>query len=552
MTSNDIVPGTVHLVDLQGILNVQKDSNQKRNIILVPQPTSNPNDPLRWSQGKKKAQFAFLFIWSFLQAVNVAWYAPAWTLWTEELTGATFPTLNNATALCFLFLGIGCLFLQPTALKLGRRFVYILCSILAIIANIIGSRAKSIKYIYAAQIIAGFAAAPVDSLVEISTTDVFFQHERAQYLSFFILALYAGSDLGPVACGFLVETMDWRWAYYLLIIFFAVTLIIQLFYMEDTTFERIESDNLQETIVRQIKSHETMLSSTGIEDQIKGSSTDKNISEVAASEIDSALVDESIPERTYWQRMRLIESEYNDSRTWFTIWHRPFVLISFPAVIYGGYVYGSQMMWLALLQTTQSQLYGAPPYNFRSLIVGLTNISALIGSIFGMFYGGRFVDYLTIRLSERNNGILEPEFRLWAMVLPTILNAAGLLAYGLGTGYGVHWFIPVGIGQFCVGFANGSSGGITLTYVIDCYPKLASEALVLMLFIRNVFGMGFCFAIQPWIKTDGLKLTSWLMFMLSLIFNGSFLVFIKWGKNFRRWTTERYYKYSDPKNSKLY
>lgn len=434
-------------------------------------------------------------------------------------------------------------------MKLGRRFVYILCTILAIVSNIIGAFSKNINYIYVLLIIAGFAAAPVDSLVEISTTDVFFQHERARYLSFFILALYAGSDLGPVACGYILQTMDWQWCYYFLIIIFAVMLVIQVFYMEDTTFERREKEDTELEILQQIKSHHTMLSNSGAEGH------EKDAFEVSANGVDdsdSSSVDESISKRTYWQRMRLIENEFNDSRSWFTIWYRPFVLISFPAVIYGGVVYGSQMMWLSLMETTQSEMYSAPPYNFSTLTVGLTNLSALVGSIFGMFYGGPFVDYLTIKLSERNNGILEPEFRLWAMIVPTLLNAGGLLAYGLGTVYEANWFVSVGVGQSCLGFAMGSSGGITLTYVVDCYPKLASEALVLMLFLRNLVGMAFCFAIQPWLDSDGLSLTTWLMFMLSVVINGSFIIFIKWGKDFRRWTKDRYYKYSDPNYGKLF
>ena len=65
-----------------------------------------------------------------------------------------------------------------------------------IVANIIGSQAKSIQVLYITNILAGFAGAPIDSLVEISTTDVFFQHERAEYLSWFIFVLYAGSRFG--------------------------------------------------------------------------------------------------------------------------------------------------------------------------------------------------------------------------------------------------------------------------------------------------------------------------------------------------------------------
>lgn len=94
----------------------------------------------------------------------------------------------------------------------------------------------------------------------------------------------------------------------------------------------------------------------------------------------------------------------------------------------------------------------------------MTNFSALIGSIFGMFYGGDFVDYIYIFLSKRDRGVFEPEFRLWAMLIPTLFNAAGLIAYGLGAAYGTHCFISVRIGQALLGFAMASSGSICLTY----------------------------------------------------------------------------------------
>lgn len=475
-----------------------------------------------------------------------------------EKLGVTYSALNNTAAVCFLFLGLGCLFLQPTALKLGRRFVYLLCTVLGIVSNICGSQANSIGLLYVLNLIGGFAAAPVDSLVEISTTDVFFQHERAQYLSFFIFALYAGSDLGPVAAGYIIENMSWRWCLYFQVIILGVMLVVQIFYMEDTTFSRIGTDsfNLEENILCQIKSHETIASKKG--NGLDPVADDKNEAVVTeggaygADSEDGQSIDLGIPKRTYWQRMRLIETEYSDPRSWLTIWYRPFFLVSFPAIVWGGLVYGSQMMWLSLIQTTLSELYTAAPYHMSTQEVGLTNLSAFIGSIFGMFYGGNFVDWLTIKLSERNNGVLEPEFRLWAMIVPTTFNACGILAYGLGTSYAAHWFVSVGIGMFLMGFAMASTGGICLTYVVDCYPEVASEGLVLMLFIRNMIGMGFTFAIQPWLNRDGVKLTTWLMFMLSLVINGSFVLLLKWGKDCRRWTKERYYRYSDPMFGELF
>ncbi|CAK7893932.1 protein Hol1p [[Candida] anglica] len=552
----EMVPGTIHLIDLEGVLNVKKDSGSQSNIILQPQPSSNPNDPLRWPKSKKIAQFSLLWFWAFMQAVTVNWSGPIYTLWTEEFN-CTFMQLNISAAICFIFLGIGSVFLQPTAMKFGRRFVYLASTFFAMISNIIGAQGNTVEVLYVVNFLSGFAAAPGDTLVEISTTDVFYQHERASYLSWFVMALYAGSDLGPVACGYIVETMSWRWCYYFQVIILGAIFIAQLFYMEDTTFERRETEELEDTIMQQIKSRETILSAvqSGQLSQERVNSDDKLNTIVSVNNsinTDDDSIDHSIPMRTYWQRMRLVESEFNDSRSWLTIFYRPFFLFTIPAVMWGGLVYGSQMMWLSLLGTTQSEIFSVAPYNFTTPQVGLTNISALVGSLIGMVYGGPFVDWVTIKLSERNNGIMEPEFRLWTMIVPTILNAAGLLAYGLGVAYEAHWFISAGLGQALLGFSMASSGTICLTYSVDSYPKLASEGLVLMLLLRNLIGCGFTFAIQPWLDKSGLKLTTWLMFMLSIVINGSFVIMIKWGKDFRRATKDRYYKYSDPMFGELF
>ncbi|KAK6458913.1 putative ion transporter [Scheffersomyces xylosifermentans] len=545
----EMVPGTIHLVDMVGDLKVKKDNS---NVILQPQPSSNINDPLRWSKRKKYYQFGLLWIWSFLLAVSLNFSGPLFVIWSQELN-CTFFQLNIHMALGFLFLGLGCLFLQPTALKLSRRFVYLMCTIIVLVGNIVGSQANSINYLYVVKILVGLAAAPVDSLVEISSTDVFFLHERSTVFSLLLLALYGGSDLGPVACGYIVQTLSWRWCFYIQIIIFAVMFIILLFLMEDTTFRREHSDEeLENEILEQIRSRESVKHTNNQSIDKHNDGVITILDEVADSSSDISSIDGSIPKKTLMQRRKILSTDGNDPRSWFTIFYRPFFLVSFPAVIWGGIIYGSQMMWLSFLGTTQAVIYSAPPYLFSPPSVGLTNLGAFIGSLVGMFYGGQFVDYLSVYLAKRNNGISEPEHRLWAMIIPTIFNAAGLLAYGLGSYYGAHWAISVVLGQGLLGFAMSAAGAICLTYAVDSYHNVASEALVLMLFVRNIIGMGFTFAIGPWMDNCGLKVTAWLLFMISILINGSFLGMIKWGKDFRRWTASRYDKYSDPTYGEIF
>lgn len=529
----ELVPGTVHLIDMEGDLNVKKENG---DIILRPPPSSDPNDPLRWPKSKKIKQFFVLFWLATFLAISVNWSGPVWTIWTETFN-CTYDQLNVSSALCFLFLGLGCLFLQPTAMKLGRRFVYLVCTLLMIVANIIGGTSHNIGSLYVVNIFSGFAAAPCDSLVEISTTDVFFQHERASYLAWFILALYFGSDIGPVVSGYIVDTIGWRWCFWLQVILFGVSLVFILFYMEDTTFRRSESDEtLENDILEQIKSRES---------KVEADVGQQEVSSVSDS------VDNTIPMQTYKERMALYQTKYNDTRSWLCIFYRPFFMITFPAIIWGGLVYGAQMMWLSLLATTQSEIYSLPPYNFSASGTGLTNLAPLVGSILGMGTG-KIVDWVTIYLTRKNKGIMEPEFRLYVMILPLITNAAGLAAYGFGSVNGAKWPISVVLGQGLLGFAMSSSGTICLTYAIDCYHLMASEGLVLMLFIRNLIGMGFTFAIQPWLTRDGLANTTWIMFALSIVINGSFVLMIVCGESFRRWTKDSYYRFSDPKFGELF
>lgn len=537
------VPGTVYLVDIENNLEVQH--NGKTDIVLIPQPSDDPNDPLLWSQTKKNFQFAILFYWSFLTAVATNWNGPVWDIWVEKFN-TTYSVLNDTSALCWLFLGIGCLFLQPTAMTLGRRCVYLAATIIQTLGNVVGGVATNVNELYGTNIMTGFAGAPCDSLVQISTTDIFFQHERATKISLLTFALYSGSYLGPIAAGYITENhkLGWRWCYWFLVIFFGALFAIQFFFMEDSTFvgQRKDDDNVEKDIIAQVISREENPELFASRSQERES--DKEKDEIVFNVDDFS---KTIPEkRTYLQRMGIIERKYNDKRAWWKIFIRPTLTLALPAIVWSGLVYGVQVMWLSLIATTQSEFFYDPPYNFGTAAVGDTNFSSLIGCFIGMFWGGPLSDKFVAWKARKNNGVLEPEFRLWFLILPAIINSAGLLMYGLGVNAGVHWICPAGFGMGCLGFGMGSGGAIVLTYALDSYPQLQSESMVMILFLRNMIGMGFTFAIQPWLDRDGMVTTTWLMFMLSMVFNFSCLIFIQWGKEWRKQTKNIYLKFSDP------
>ena len=71
-------------------------------MVLVPRPSEDPNDPLRWSALKKHAAFGSICALAFLSAFSVGGLSPAFYVLSQEfhmdidkVTGLlTWPTLT--------------------------------------------------------------------------------------------------------------------------------------------------------------------------------------------------------------------------------------------------------------------------------------------------------------------------------------------------------------------------------------------------------------------------------------------------------------------------
>lgn len=367
----------------------------KSDVLLVPQPTSDPEDPLNWRTSRKEYHFWLLIIWGTLAAASVNWSGPVWDQLAEDLN-TTIDELNNTAAICFGFLGIGCIFLQPTAMKIGRRPVYIVGTLLNFIGCILGGIQTNVQLYYVVNILTGFGAAPVDSLVQISTTDIFFAHERGTRLSCFAFALGTGSYMGPVAAGYITESQSWNWCFWYLVIFFGILLVLQVFTLEESIFRRPlpASASLAEPILLNDPDHDR----SNIPESKSGCTETINKPTPAITST------EHTRRFTYWQRIAPIHTKQANPKPWWILAIFPFRLVTFPAVLWTGILGGIQIMWLSLLSVTQSEIFSNPPYNFGIAAVGDTNVAAFVGAIFGMLWGGPLSDWYVQRRARQNKG----------------------------------------------------------------------------------------------------------------------------------------------------
>lgn len=59
------VPGTVHLVDLEGTMRA-KHAKGHKDIVLVPAPSNDPDDPLNWSRRRKLLSTSCMCVYTLM------------------------------------------------------------------------------------------------------------------------------------------------------------------------------------------------------------------------------------------------------------------------------------------------------------------------------------------------------------------------------------------------------------------------------------------------------------------------------------------------------
>jgi hypothetical protein len=63
---------------VQGTSSLKHRIGNNEDVVLIPQPTSDPDDPLNWSPLRKEYHFWLLIIWGILMAASVNWSGPVW------------------------------------------------------------------------------------------------------------------------------------------------------------------------------------------------------------------------------------------------------------------------------------------------------------------------------------------------------------------------------------------------------------------------------------------------------------------------------------------
>ncbi|CUM65861.1 uncharacterized protein PRCAT00003510001 [Priceomyces carsonii] len=494
MTFNvDEVPGTTKLVEMDPLaLEMHGSKNKRDDVILVPTPSDDPNDPLNWSRKRKYMHMFCLVVYVFsvgIPTTSIYSVLPAIVDATEML----LDTLNDGTGYMFLFLGIGCMIFLPLSLQFGKRPVYLFSLLACCLISIWQPYATTSGTWIGSKILQGFVAAAVEALPEVSISDVFFEHERATWMGVYAISVFGSNYLAPLVAGFIETGMGWKWVIYFSCIWNAVAFVFILVFMEESGYSRAPIKAIEKIKSIEEKNPQTI----NVNQVIDLEKTNSNISPILSTE---EHINKEIPEKTFVEKL-----SFRSPSKKFLLFHYlfgPFQMCMFPVVLWSGFLYGSALIWYSVMNATLSLVLTSSPYNFSSNMTGVVYVSPLIFAIIFYSYAGWILDYLKIRLARRRNGLSLAEDRLWSLILYMILGPASLILWGVGAAHEVHWFGLV-IGAGLMGGLAPIGCSVSVTYVVDTYHEMSCECMVVVIMIRNLMGFAINYGISPWVTNMG-------------------------------------------------
>ncbi|KAH7389977.1 major facilitator superfamily domain-containing protein [Pyrenochaeta sp. MPI-SDFR-AT-0127] len=522
-------PGTVTLEELQHSLDGAEESFQ---VVLVPTPTNDPNDPLNWKPWEKYLNYALTMLYSSIVFALISAITPTWAPMNIEL-GFSYEALNNSYATGSATLAIGALIFIPFALKYGRRPIYLLSLLGQFLVAIWAAKMTKAVELYLTQAFNCLLGALAEVIVQMTIADVFFVHERGLMNVLYVCTMTIGTSLSALIAGYITVGQGWRWVWWWVAIIVGICLLLFMFLYEETKYvARI--DGVSDITTRSSTTedqHTKMLDHKSGDDQIN-----------PVSSITTATIP---PRKSYLQRLRLISTTKGSLKQLAHHSYQPiFVMCTIPAVTYVALLYGIVTAALQVGITLVATYMPAPPYNFDASQVGLMSLPPFIGNILGAILSAPFADRIILYLSRKNKGIYEPEMRLWLLLAYAPFFSGGLLLFGYGLGKGMSWpVVAVGSGMYSMAMTPISS--VALSYITDAYTDIIADSIVGVTFLRNVLATTFVFALTPWVARVGLQNVMLTFGIITFLILGvGTLGMIIYGKRLRRATAGRYRVYA--------
>lgn len=510
------VPGTAliddrtRLYSADVVHNLKHGTGRNSHIVLVPQPSDDPRDPLNWPRWKKEACFWSICYTAGLVGAVGPLLAPGYVFLAAEW-GVSVPKVAATNGALILALAFMMLFQAPFAVKFGRRPVFLVATAILFFTSIWSGVSQGLESFLWSRIFQGFGMAPFEALVTATIGDIFFVHETGFRVAIWGFALIGGINVAPIVNGYVIEskTLGWRWCFWLLVISLGVSLVTMILFVPETSYKR---DPIYATG-----------SKAGVEDvaAVNGAVEEMEKEPSFDDKPTTSHLEQGSPGRNYLPAKTFVQelapwSGYRSEDSIVTSFLRPFPFLLSPPVLFAVFAYGITTCWLVVLSVISSIIFASPPYFFSASATGLVSIGPLVASVLCAVIGGPVTDYAATWFAKRNNGIYEPESRLFLLIPMLLLQVAGFAGWAAMQKADLSYMGPVVMYSF---INAGQSLGATaiVTYIIDVHRENTPEALACINFTKNILLYIMIQYVAQWVIGSGVDQTLNVLAGLSAI-----------------------------------
>ncbi|KAF2454854.1 major facilitator superfamily domain-containing protein [Lineolata rhizophorae] len=499
------VPGTSTVLDDEGRQrgdNVPIDPSLKydlsgpRPIILVPQPSDDPNDPLNWPLWRRDV---ILFVLSLISviATTLSPILAANTVSVAIVFGRNFTEIALATGYHLLGVALAGIVCVPSARVWGKRHLYLLGTVFVVFSCAwCGASGTNYASLLWSRIFQGFGLAPFEALVNASVGDLYFVHERGKRMALSNLALFGGAFFTPVLVGKITREMGWYWTFYFVAIFAGVMLPLVFFFVPETAFRRDARFNTDF-----FDSKEAVATRNGNAEQKENGVELPSYDDATRSSAKPP----PPPKATFWQMLAPFNGRKTDEKFW-KLLLRPFPLFFHPAILWACLIQGALIGWTVFIGIVLAIIMLGPPLFFNEVETGYMYTGAFIGALLGFVLSGVLSDWSTNLLIRRNKGVYEPEFRMILVIPQLVFGCAGLYGFGITAAntsrYGWFWpdfFFALEVMGMVLGAVASA------LYIVDAHREIAVEAFTCLLVFKNIFSFGLTWSGYNWITEAGTK-----------------------------------------------
>ncbi|TVY85567.1 putative MFS-type transporter [Lachnellula suecica] len=474
-------------------------TTQSEVLVLLPQPSDDPKDPLNWSPRRKYLTLFVLCFSCFAATSGPTSFQLSYVLQAPTYHETTIALSYSVTAAVAGLFG-GPLLFGPFSQIFGRSAVIFWSLVIVFFCQIWAAEmTQSPDYLpfVISRWMAGMFAALPTILTPAYIVDLFFLHQRGRAFLCLEVSLLGAVIISPTLGGFIVQTQQWPVVFWWTLAPIGLAAILVFFVLEETSFSRDQ--------IKVLSSEPRSFIQTRIATFLPGTKV--------------------VPSPT-------IRTVLKSAITPFLIGTAPItILAGLYAFVAFGFTIMINIVTTIILQTPSE--FGG--YGFSPLQNALFSFAAWMGVIFAQVVGYFLGDRIPLWASRRKGDIWQPEYRLWNMIFPAVFGPMGFGLFGAGVQYHLHYMV-LALGVFFVIFSSTMSVPICLNYVVECFLNSANEVGIIMNCYRLAFAIGLGFFVFPWEVKVG---QGWTFGMAACfdLFAALLIGILVWkGKSLRKYT----------------